>query len=272
VWGPDTPPRQGLGRRRDWELDPADSWHGFPDIEPGFTMLDPIKATILTPGLDLAGNFDDTGIPAAVLTRYLAEHGIVVEKTGLYSFFILFTIGITKGRWNTLISQLQRFKDAYDANLPLSQAMPGFAAGYPRYNGTGLRDLCQGIHDFYRAHDLARLTTDMYTSDLVPEMLPADAWAQMTRRNTDRVPIDDLQDRTTAVLLTPYPPGIPLLIPGERFNTTIVGYLRFAEAFNQAYPGLETIIHGAETHTAGNTPRLYVNCLRPTGKASATSA
>jgi arginine decarboxylase len=262
VWGPDTPARQGLGDRDDWELHPADSWHGFSDIEPGFTMLDPIKATILTPGLDVAGTFGQTGIPAAVLTRYLAEHGIVVEKTGLYSFFILFTIGITKGRWNTLISQLQRFKDAYDANLPLSQAMPRLAAEYPRYDGTGLRELCQGIHDFYRAHDLARLTTDMYTSELVPQMLPADAWAQLTRGNIDRVPADDLTDRTTAVLLTPYPPGIPLLVPGERFNQAIVSYLQFAEAFNQTYPGLETIIHGAETRTADHKSRLYVNCLR----------
>jgi arginine decarboxylase len=262
VWGPDTPARQGLGDRRDWDLAQADSWHGFSDVEPGFTMLDPIKATILTPGLDVAGTFGETGIPAAVLTRYLAEHGIVVEKTGLYSFFILFTIGITKGRWNTLISQLQRFKDAYDANLPVQRAMPRFAAACPGYDGTGLRDLCQGIHDFYRAHDLARLTTDMYTSELVPQMLPADAWAQLTRGHVDRVPVDELKGRTAAMLLTPYPPGIPLLIPGERFNEAIVSYLRFAEAFNQAYPGFEAIIHGAETRTAGDRPRLYVNCLR----------
>src|SRR6516165_6012610 len=75
VWGPDTPARQGLGDRRDWDLHQADSWHGFSDVEPGFTMLDPIKATVLTPGLDVAGTFGETGIPAAVLTRYLAEHG-----------------------------------------------------------------------------------------------------------------------------------------------------------------------------------------------------
>ena len=236
VWGPDTPIRQGLGERCDWELRPGDGWHGFGDIEAGFTMLDPIKATVLTPGLDVAGTFGETGIPAAVLTRYLAEHGVVVEKTGLYSFFILFTIGITKGRWNTLISQLQRFKDAYDADLPVQQVMPRFAAAYPRYDGTGLRELCQGIHDFYRDHDLARLTADMYTSELAPRMLPAEAWAQLTRGQVDRVPAADLKDRTTAVLLTPYPPGIPLLIPGERFNAAIVSYLQFAEAFNLAYP------------------------------------
>ena len=113
-----------------------------------------------------------------------------------------------------------------------------------------------------RARDLARLTTDMYTSELVPRMLPADAWAQLTRGHVDRVPVDDLKDRTTAVLLTPYPPGIPLLIPGERVNQTIVSYLQFAEAFNQVYPGLETVIHGAGTRTVAGQHRLYVNCLR----------
>ncbi|MGC8480461.1 MAG: Orn/Lys/Arg decarboxylase N-terminal domain-containing protein [Acidimicrobiales bacterium] len=262
VWGPDTPLRQGVGERPDWELDPDNDWHGFPDIEAGFTMLDPLKVTVLTPGLDLTGAFAEAGVPACVLTRYLAEHGVIVEKTGLYSFLALFTIGATKGRWNTLITQLQRFKDAYDLNLPTAQAMPRFAKSQMMYERIGLRDLCQGIHELYRTHDIARLTTDMYTSDLVPEMLPSDAWAQMTRRNVERVPLAQLVGRTTAVLLTPYPPGIPLLIPGERFNTTIVDYLRFAESFNQLYPGLEALIHGAETVTAGGKSHLYVHCLK----------
>ena len=42
------------------------------------------------------------------------------------------------------------------------------------------------------------------------------------------------------MLLTPYPPGIPLLIPGERFNRTIVQYLQFAREFNERFPGFET--------------------------------
>ena len=82
-------------------------------------MLDPIKATVITPGLDVSGKFAKTGIPASIVTRYLAEHGVIVEKTGLYSFFIMFTIGITKGRWNTLVTALQQFKDDYDKNQPL---------------------------------------------------------------------------------------------------------------------------------------------------------
>ena len=260
VWGPDTPQRAGIGERPDWEIEPDVDWHGFSDVQSGFTMLDPLKVTVMTPGLDLAGNFAERGVPAAVLTRYLAEHGVIVEKTGLYSFLALFTIGATRGRWNTLITQLRRFKNAYDNNLPVEQVMSHFAT--PRYAGVGLADLCQGIHEFYCSHDVARLTTDTYTAPVTAAMLPSDAWAAMTRRRVEPVPVAELDGRATAVLLTPYPPGIPLLVPGERFNARIVEYLTFAEEFNRVYPGLETLIHGAETLRAGSTPSLFVHCLR----------
>ncbi|NBY67349.1 MAG: lysine decarboxylase, partial [Betaproteobacteria bacterium] len=107
VWGPENLVDEGIGRAEDWILrsDPkkkGGKWHGFGQMADGFNMLDPIKATLVTPGLNLDGKFDKTGIPASVLTKFLTEHGVVVEKTGLYSFFIMFTIGITKGRWNSL--------------------------------------------------------------------------------------------------------------------------------------------------------------------------
>ncbi len=87
----------GIGNRDEWMLEAGDHWHGFGELADGFNMLDPIKATIITPGLDMSGSFGETGIPAALVSKYLTEHGVVVEKTGLYSFFILFTIGITQG-------------------------------------------------------------------------------------------------------------------------------------------------------------------------------
>src|SRR3546814_9331346 len=90
-------------------------------------MLDPIKATIITPGLNVSGKFSETGIPASIVTKFLAEHGVIVEKTGLYSFFILFTIGITKGRWNTLLTALQQFKDDYDRNQHMWRSQIGRA-------------------------------------------------------------------------------------------------------------------------------------------------
>ncbi len=262
VWGPNDLSEEGIEEREAWMLKANESWHGFGNLAEGFNMLDPIKATIITPGLDIDGDFsDEFGIPAAIVTKYLSEHGVIVEKTGLYSFFIMFTIGITKGRWNTMVAALQQFKDDYDKNQPLWKVLPEFIQKQPRYERMGLRDLCTQIHSVYKFNDVARLTTEMYLSDMVPAMKPTDAFAKMAHRKIDRVPIDELEGRITAVLLTPYPPGIPLLIPGEQFNKIIVDYLKFAREFNERFPGFETDVHGLVKKIEDGKAIYYVDCV-----------
>ncbi|MDO9365199.1 MAG: arginine/lysine/ornithine decarboxylase [Methylotenera sp.] len=262
VWGPNDLSEEGIEEREAWMLKANESWHGFGNLAEGFNMLDPIKATIITPGLDIHGDFsEEFGIPAAIVTKYLAEHGVIVEKTGLYSFFIMFTIGITKGRWNTMVAALQQFKDDYDKNQPLWKVLPEFVQKHPRYERMGLRELCTQIHEVYKANDVARLTTEMYLSDMVPAMKPTDAFAKMAHRKIDRVAIDELEGRITAVLLTPYPPGIPLLIPGEQFNKIIVNYLKFAREFNERFPGFETDVHGLVKQVEDGKAIYYVDCV-----------
>jgi arginine decarboxylase len=173
----------------------------------------------------------------------------------------MFTIGITKGRWNTLLTALQQFKDDYDKNQPMWRVIPEFCAKQPRYERVGLRDLCQQLHDTYKAFDIARLTTEMYTSNMEPAMKPAEAFACVAHRKTQRVPIDELEGRITTSLLTPYPPGIPLLIPGERFNKTIVGYLQFAREFNAKFPGFEADIHGLVEQEVDGQLAYFVDCV-----------
>ncbi|WP_395347500.1 Orn/Lys/Arg decarboxylase N-terminal domain-containing protein [Variovorax sp. UC122_21] len=274
VWGPEKLVDEGIGVPDDWIMHGEKNgksrskksprnWHGFGELVDGFNMLDPIKSTIVTPGLDLEGNFADSGIPASVVTKFLAEHGVIVEKTGLYSFFIMFTIGITKGRWNTLLTALQQFKDDYARNQPMWRIMPEFCQQHSGYERLGLRDLCQHIHQLYARYDVARLTTEMYLSDLTPAMKPSDAFAHIAHRKTERVEIDELEGRITTSLITPYPPGIPLLIPGEVFNKKIVDYLKFSREFNTQCPGFETDIHGlvARVDETGKK-RYYADCVR----------
>ncbi|MGE4243007.1 Orn/Lys/Arg decarboxylase N-terminal domain-containing protein [Ramlibacter sp.] len=266
VWGPDKLAEEGIGRADDWIIKGearAAKWHGFGNLAEGFNMLDPIKSTVVTPGLDLNGKFAKKGIPASIVTRFLAEHGVIVEKTGLYSFFIMFTIGITKGRWNTLLTALQQFKDDYARNQPMWKILPEFCQKYPRYERMGLADLCQYVHELYAKYDIARLSTDIYLSDLQPAMKPSDAFAHIAHRKTERVEIDELEGRITTSLVTPYPPGIPLLIPGEVFNKRIVDYLKFSRAFNAECPGFETDIHGlVEEIGADGKPRYYADCVK----------
>lgn len=263
VWGPNDLSEDGLEERDAWMLKANEAWHDFGNLAEGFNMLDPIKATIITPGLDIKGNFSEKfGIPAAIVTKYLAEHGVIVEKTGLYSFFIMFTIGITKGRWNTMVAALQQFKDDYDKNQPLWKVLPEFVQKQPSYEKIGLRDLCEQIHAVYKANDVARMTTEMYLSDMIPAMKPTDAFAKMAHREMDRVPIEKLEGRITAVLLTPYPPGIPLLIPGEQFNKVIVNYLKFAREFNEKFPGFETDVHGLVKEMIDGKAHYFVDCVQ----------
>ncbi|MBU2985158.1 arginine/lysine/ornithine decarboxylase [Saccharophagus degradans] len=262
VWGPKDIAEEGIGEREDWVIREDDDWHDFGNIESGFNMLDPIKATIITPGLNLKGDFDEFGIPAAIVSKYLAEHGIIIEKTGLYSFFIMFTIGITKGRWNSMVTELQQFKDDYDQNLPLWRVLPEFVSKHKQYERIGLRDLCTQIHDMYKKYDVAKITTDMYLSKIEPAMTPADAWAKMAHREIERVSIDEIEGRITAMLVTPYPPGIPLMVPGERFNSTIISYLKFARDFNSALPGFETDVHGLVKDTVNGVEGYYIDVVK----------
>ena len=230
VWGPDKLRGRGPSERhraesRDWMLNAGEpTGTASAQMAEGFNMLDPIKSTIITPGLDMEGKFAKTGIPASIVTKFLAEHGVVVEKTGLYSFFIMFTIGITKGRWNTLADRaaavqgrLRRRTRRCGASCPSS---------WPSSRSTSAWALKRPVPEhppgMYAKGDIARLTTEMYLSNLQPAMKPTDAYAHIAHRKTERVGIDALEGRITTSLLTPYPPGIPLLIPGERFNKKIV--------------------------------------------------
>ena len=67
-------PGRPVGRRhrgaRSLDAPPGERWHGFGKLAEGFNMLDPIKATIITPGLDVDGEFAERGIPAAIVTKH----------------------------------------------------------------------------------------------------------------------------------------------------------------------------------------------------------
>jgi arginine decarboxylase len=122
---------------------------------------------------------------------------VIVEKCGLYSFFIMFTIGITKGRWNTLVTALQQFKDDYDKNQPLWKVLPEFVQKNPRYERVGLRDLCRRS-TACKQNDVARLTTEMYLSDMVPAMKPGRCLRQDGAPRDRARAIDELEGRVTA--------------------------------------------------------------------------
>jgi lysine decarboxylase len=73
-------------------------------------------------------------------------------------------------------------------------------------------------------------------------MLPRDAFFG----RTEDVPAERAAGRIAAEQITPYPPGIPAMVPGERINDAVVAYLRSGLAAGMnlpdpADPALETI-------------------------------
>lgn len=265
IWQPPLAEGADHVATHDWVLKPQADWHGFGDIADDYVLLDPIKVTLVTPGLTAGGALSDRGIPAAVVSKFLWERGLVVEKTGLYSFLVLFSMGITKGKWSTLLTELLEFKRSYDANVPLSQCLKSIASSDARYQSMGLRDLCDALHTCYRDNATPKALKRMYT--VLPEVAikPADAYNHLVRGEVEAVPVDQLQGRIAAVMLVPYPPGIPLIMPGERFTEatrSIIDYLYFARVFDRSFPGFDTDVHGLQ-HQDTPQGRCYtVDCIK----------
>jgi arginine decarboxylase len=250
----------------DWLLQPQAEWHGFGDVSDDYVLLDPIKVTLVMPGLNAGGALSEHGIPAAVVSKFLWERGLVVEKTGLYTFLVLFSMGITKGKWSTLLTELLEFKRSYDANVDLMACLPCVARLDPvRYQGVGLRDLCDQLHACYRSNATAKQLKRLFTR--LPEvvMKPAEAYDRLVRGEVEAVPIDQLLGRICAVMLVPYPPGIPLIMPGERFTEatrSIIDYLAFAAAFDTGFPGFVADVHGLQHETRAQGRVYTVDCIK----------
>jgi arginine decarboxylase len=266
VWQPESQAIDPVADAAKWRLEPDDTWHGFEQLAPDHVLLDPIKVTLLTPGLTAHGRTLPTGIPASIVTRFLSSRRIEVEKTGLYSLLVLFSMGVTKGKWSTLVTELLNFKELYDANAPVARALPALAAAHPEaYGALGLKDLCQAIHDVYCRDRVAQAQRDMYTT--LPEMAlrPSEAYEQLVRGEVESVEIDFLMDRIVAVMVVPYPPGIPVIMPGERITPqtrSIQDYLLYAREFDRTFPGLETDVHGLRFESGPSGRRYLVDCVR----------
>ena len=231
-----------------WLLAPGAAWHGFGDIELGFCMLDPIKVSVICPGG--FGTGAGFGIPAALVTAYLDQQGIIPEKTADFTILFLFSIGVTKGKWGTLISTLLDFKRDYDANAPLARVLPALtAANGPRYATMGLKDLADEMFTGMQTLEFGALLEQAFGTLPAPVCSPAQAYEQLVRGNVEEVTLAQMPQRILATGIVPYPPGIPLLMPGEYAGAAdgpALGYLRALEAFDARFPGFAHDIHGIE--------------------------
>ena len=244
-----------------WVLHPGDSWHGFENLEDGYCMLDPIKVSIVTPGVIESG-LDTRGIPATVVTAYLHGRGVEVEKTTDFTILLLFSIGITKGKWGTLLNALLDFKRDYDNNTPLVEALPELASAHPAaYGSTGLRDLADQMFAMLKETRQTHWLAQAFSTLPTPVMTPNAAYQFLVKDQIEHVPLDKLANRVLATSVVPYPPGIPMLMPGEATGAAdgpYLGYLQALASWDRRFPGF-----GHDTHGVENRDGIYyVQCLK----------
>jgi lysine decarboxylase/arginine decarboxylase len=270
AWQPDglldVEDRNLLAEQDWWILKSSDSWHMFKGMDDGGIMLDPFKVTIATPGITREGTLDQWGIPAAIVTKWLRSRGIMVEKTGHYSWLLLFSIGITKGKSGTLLAELFRFKELYDEDVQLEEILPNLVKSYPdEYGDMTIQQLCNRMHGFLREYRLVEGMLGCFSTLPRQVMTPSLAYRGMVRGNVEKVGIRSLENRVSAVQVVPYPPGIPIIMPGEMITEEtrhIIDYLAAVEELEVMFPGFEGEIHGVhKVRDDEGVNRFHIYCL-----------
>ena len=249
-----------------WTMKRDNNWHGFDDIEDNYVMVDPIKLTFITPGIDDHGNMTKEGIPASIVTNYLIDKGIVCEKTDYYSWLLLNSLGTTEAKQSTLFAELLRFKKDYDNNTSLDKVFPELVKKYPqKYKGVGLKDHCNDIHTYFKKHSILDKMQKAFQVIPDPVMKPADAYHNLVRKNVEYIPLDEMMGRVPAVMMVPYPPGIPIIMGGELLNERarpIFDYLKQRQDFENEYPGYDSDIHGVERFEKNGKKYYKALCIK----------
>jgi len=265
----DIPTEVLLKEKQCWEMRKGARWHGYQHIEDGYIMVDPCKLELVTPGFDRqTGAYLDWGIPASVLAQFLRERGIVPEKNDLNTILFLVTPGIETSKAGTLISALVSFKRLFDRNAPLAEVLPTFTRTYQEhYAETGVRDLCLAMHQFYRDHDCSGLQKRQFRAEHFPEiaMSPRQAMQKFIANEVDYLPLDQLDGRIAATLNLVYPPGIAVVVPGERYTERCKPMLDYFRMFEESYarfPGFANEIQGVYPEQVDGRTRLYTYVVK----------
>ncbi len=231
-----------------WNMSKNDDWHGFRKMGNGETMIDPLKITVRTPGIDVKNaNYEKTGIPGAVVAEFLMENHIIRAKNDLNSLLFLLTPGDSQEELDTLLNAFLKFEQYYDEDALVKDVLPVLYQEYPeRYHGYTLKQLCQEMHEYYKENKTFVLQQKLFAKPNMQnyQMTPAEADQLFKKDQTALVDLEDVVGRTAAEGALPYPPGVFIVAPGEKWGEIDQKYFEVLAHAIEKFPGFVPEIQG----------------------------
>lgn len=231
-----------------WKMEEIDDWHGFKGIAKDEAIISPLKLTVVCPGINLAtGKYEETGIPGKVIGEYLTEKRVITCKSDLYSTLFLLTPGERDADLEALLTSFLEFEEYYLRDAPLEQVLSRLVKQNPdRYRNYTIRQLCQEMHEYYAKNEIYKLQQDLFLKKTFQdyEMTPAEADKLFMKNEGELVDLDEIEGRVALEGALPYPPGVFIVAPGERWQKIDVDYFKILMGAIDKFPGFDPEIQG----------------------------
>jgi predicted Na+-dependent transporter len=112
---------------------------------------------------------------------------------------------------------------------------------------------------------LSPFATPLLMKFLAGQFVAIDATAMVVRGDVELVDVAKMNNRIAAVMLVPYPPGIPVTMGGEKMSgeaSAIAEYLSAREDFENLFPGYEGDIHGITREERNGRTVFRTLCIK----------
>ena len=130
-----------------------------------------------------------------------------------------------------------------------------------------LRQVCNEMHAFYREANIKELQRRCFRASSFPELAisPKDAYEALVANEVDYVPLEAIRGRIAATLALIYPPGIGVVVPGERWDDRaqpmLDYFMAFQESFNR-FPGFNYEVQGVYQERIDGRINFYTYAVR----------
>jgi arginine/lysine/ornithine decarboxylase len=123
------------------------------------------------------------------------------------------------------------------------------------------------MHELYREAGVKELQRLCFRESSFPEiaMTPQDANQALVPNEVDYVALEDIKGRIAATLALIYPPGIGVVLPGERWDKKaqpmLDYFLAFQESFNR-FPGFNYEVQGVFQERVDGKIKFFTYVVR----------